>query len=175
MFTVYLPVLILQAYCLYHAYKNDHASTWFVVIVFLPLVGSLLYLFTQVFNRPNVEQITENVKQAVNQNYKIEKLQKESHFTDTIANRLKLADEYLSKRKFEQAIELYESCLEGYNRKDPYIKMKLIGAYYKSGDYNSVLRHGMYLKNDPSFKNSEARVAYAWSLFHKGDTDMAER
>jgi len=175
MFSLYLPILLLQAFCLYHAFTNDLDPRWYMLIMFLPLVGSLIYLFKNVLTTPNIENIAEEVKETINENYKIEKLEKESYFSDTIANRIKIADEYLAKAQYSKAAELYESCLEGFNANDPSIKMKLIQAYYMMERYPAIVLHGAAIKNDVTFKNSSARIAYAWALFHEDQEAIAEK
>ena len=43
MFRFYTPILILQVFCLYHAYKNKSENWWYFLILMFPLIGSLIY------------------------------------------------------------------------------------------------------------------------------------
>jgi len=171
---LYPLVLILQGYCIYHAYKNQKAYHWYLIVLFLPLIGSLIYLFTNFESSANIETVSETIKGVVNENYEVEKLLKESNYTDTITNKIKLADTYASNQKYLQAIALYESCLEGFNADDLKTKEKLMVAKYFIEDYEAVQELGDSLNENPTFKNSESRVVYAWSLHFLGNHEKAE-
>ena len=171
---LYPLVFIIQGYCIYHAYKNQKGYHWYLIILFLPIIGSLIYLFKNFGTQVNIDTVSETIKGAVNSNYEVEKLLKESKYTDTIANKIKLADVFASKEKYLQAIALYESCLQGFNSDDIKTKEKLMVAKYFIEDYNGVKELGDDLNEDPMFKNSESRIVYAWSLSFLDDNEKAE-
>lgn len=167
-------ILILQGYCIYHAYKNQKGYHWYLIVLFLPLLGSFAYLFLNFGSRANLDTVSETIKGVINDDYEVEKLLKESKYSDTITNRIKLADSYASKQKYLQAIALYESCLEGYNADDLKTKEKLMVAKYFIDDYQGVEILGNTLNDNPSFKHSESRIVYAWSLAYLGNHEKAE-
>lgn len=171
---LYPLVLILQGYCIYHAYKHQKEYYWYLIVVFLPILGSLAYLYVNFGSRVNIDSVTESIKEVVNSDYEVEKLLKEAKYSDTIANRIKLADSYASKGKYLPAISLYESCLVGYNADDLKTSEKLMVAKYFMNDYQGVVEHGDKLNELPSFRNSESRIVYAWSLAHIGNSEKAE-
>jgi len=171
---LYPLVFILQGYCLYHAYKNQKEYHWYLIVLFLPVIGSLIYLFVNFGSQTNMENVGETIKSAVNSNYEVDKLLKESKYTDTIANRIRLADTYASKQQYQQAIALYESCLEGFNADDLITKEKLMVAKYFMDDHEGVRELGDTLNENPSFRNSESRIVYAWSLHFLGNSEKAE-
>jgi len=174
MIKIYPVILILQGYCIYHAYKHQKGYHWYLIILFLPLLGSLIYLFINFGSQVNIETVSETIKGVVNNNYEVEKLIKESKYSDTITNRIMLADTYASKQNYLQAIALYESCLQGFNSDDLKTKEKLMVAKYFIEDYESVRELGETLNEDPLFKNSESRIVYAWSLSFLEDDEKAE-
>ena len=170
----YPLIFILQGYCIYHAYKNQVGFHWYLIVLFLPIIGSLAYLYVNFGSEANIETVSEKIKGVVNNNYEVEKLIKDSKYTDTIANKIRLADTYASKQKYLQAISLYESCLEGFNSDDLITKEKLMVAKYFIEDYDSVQKLGDTLNDNPLFKNSESRIVYAWSLYFLGHKEKAE-
>lgn len=174
MFRFYPLVLILQGYCLYHAYTQQKGYHWYLIIMFLPVIGSLIYLYDNFYSQANVDTVSEKIKGVVNPNHDVEKLLKESKYSDTIANRIKLADSYASRQKYLQAISLYESCLQGFNADDIKTKEKLMVAKYFIDDYEGVLNLGDSLNDNPSFKKSESRIVYAWSLHFLNHSEKAE-
>ena len=173
MFGYYTPVLLLQAFCLYHAYRNNNDQKWFWLIIFFPLVGCLIYLYQEFYNRGNVEKMSETMKSAFNGNYNIQKLEKALQFSDSITNRINLADAYVSVQRYEEAIKLYESCLEGFKADDPVLLMKILETNYALENYKKVIAFGQKLADEKTFKKSEARICYAWALCQNGDSKAA--
>ena len=49
MLGLYTPVFLLQAFCVYHAYRNNVEQRWYWLILFFPLFGCIIYL-VQNFN-----------------------------------------------------------------------------------------------------------------------------
>lgn len=174
MYGFYAPILFLQAFCIYHAYRKNAEQRWFWLIVLLPLVGSVIYLVYNFNNRETLDTLKENVKVAVNSKYRLEKLENALKFSDNITNKLNLADAYTEEGRHQEAIALYAECLQGFMADDPAIRMKLLKAFYLNGNYRAVVEYGNELESERSFKDSDARVAYAWSLFHEGNVPQAE-
>lgn len=174
MIRFYPLILILQVYCLYHAYKNKSEYIWFWVIIILPFIGSLIYLYIHVYSRKNVTKLAEGVKHTFVSNYAIDKLEKEIQYADTVTNRLQLADVHSASENYLRAIELYESCLSGMYEDDPTILLKLIKNHYLMEHYDQVIEIGEKLEGRTEFKNADARIAYAWALFRNNQMGKAK-
>jgi len=173
MFRFYPLIIILQGFCIYHAYKNNNLQRWFFIIFFLPFIGSLIYLYVHFYSRDNIENLSEGVKSVLNTNYQIEKLEKKLKIADTTTNRIRLADEYVKVGRVEEAVDLYKTSMTGISADDPELLMKLIKSGYLTKDYKTVVACGEKLKTDFAFKNSEERIAFAWSLYHLGRKEEA--
>jgi hypothetical protein len=173
MIRFYAPILILQLFCLYHAYKGNTQQKWYWLIIFFPVFGSLLYLFDTFYTRGNIKNLTEGVKGVMNSNYRIAQLEKDLKFSDNISNKTNLADAYMSVGRYKDAIPLYSSCLQGFMADDVPLRMKLLRACFLTEDYDAAISLGQDLETEKDFKNSEERVVYAWSLHFKGNTSLA--
>lgn len=125
----YYIILILQALCVYHSIRNGSHGKWIWLIIFLPLVGCLIYLFTEVLNKRQVSSLQTDVVKLVNPGGRIKELEKKFQFSGTFANRVALADAYLAKGMNENAIELYEPALTGLFENNEHVLEKLIHAY----------------------------------------------
>lgn len=174
MFRLFPLVMILEAFCLYHAYKNKADQKWFWAIIFFPLLGCGFYLYHHFYSRKNISNISEGVKEVINTNYQLDKLEKGVKFADTIENKTLLADKYTDKQRYAEAIELYESCLEGFNSDNPEIIRKLVKASHLNGDFEKAVSYAEQITEDRDFFKSEEKVFYAWSLFELGQEDNAE-
>ena len=108
----YYLILILQGYCIYHAYKNGSAYYWYFLIMFLPVVGCVIYLVTQVYNRRDAEKIQEELVAVINPTKKIKDLEKRLQFSETYQNRVNLADALLDIKDYKNAITHYQEALK---------------------------------------------------------------
>src|ERR1700712_3263914 len=103
----YYLIVALQAYCAFHSYRRGTLNKWIYLIIFLPLIGGIIYIYSEIlsnrrFNKPNID-----VGAIINPSGKIKKLEDELRFTDTFANKVKLADAYLETGQIDRAVELY--------------------------------------------------------------------
>ena len=74
MYGLYTPVIVFQAICIYHAYRNNVEHRWYWIIGLFPVIGCAIYLVHHFNTRDNLKNITEVVKGVVNSNYNIEKI-----------------------------------------------------------------------------------------------------
>ena len=174
MLGLYTPLLILQAFCVYHAYKNNVDQRWYWLIIFFPLIGCIIYLYQNFYNRNTVQTISQGVKEVVNSNYRVEQLEKALRFNDNLSNKVNLADAYVRLGRFEEAIKLYIDCLSGFMAEDPDLRMKVVHTAFLNKDYATSIAYGEMLANEKTFKNAESRIAYAWSLQLTGKKDEAQ-
>ncbi len=174
MFQYYPIVLIIQGFCIYHAYKSNADQKWFWLIIFLPLIGVGLYLYDHFYSKEKVVSITEGVKGIVNKNYEIEKLEQKRSLTDSDLNKTNLADKYAEIGMYDKAILLYESCLNGTESDAPDVLKSISYAHYLNKEYADCVKYAEQLIANKEFHKSEEKVGYAWSLYHLGETDKAE-
>jgi hypothetical protein len=176
MLRLLLPLsLILQGFCLWHAYRNNADQKWYWIIVFIPFAGCGLYLYDAFYSRRNVETVAESLKQVVNSNYKIEKLEKEVKFNSSFKNKVNLADAYTEIGRYREAIALYEDCREGYMADDEPLARKLLESLFLDKQYDRCIGIGKLLADSRSFANSDERVSLAWALHYQGMSEQSHR
>lgn len=159
------PILIFQAYCVYHAYRNRASSGWYLAILLLPLIGCIFYLLNHLARKAQAVEIPDDVAYY---QQRIIKLEDELRFSDTLANKERLADAYVEVGRYGDAIALYKSCLSGFMADDPGLRTKLLGTQYLNSNYEEVASLGEGLEKEKSFRDAPERIAYAWSLHHLG-------
>jgi hypothetical protein len=175
MFGLYTPLLALQAFCLYHAYRHSAEQRWYWLIIFIPVLGCAFYLYDQFYNRASIRNISQGVKEVVNSNYRIEQLEKALRFADNVTNKINLADAYMSIGRYTDAAALYQECAQGFMADDPMLRMKILQAFFLEKNYAAAINIGRQLEGDKTFKNSEARIGFAWSTYFAGDVAEAEK
>ena len=110
MFYYYL-IIGFQAYCIFHAYKKRNDYFWYVVIFFLPLIGALIYFFSQIIQRKKITHFYNLIIDIIFPKKKIKDLHKKLANSNTFKNNVNLADAYFEKKKFNNAIIYYENAL----------------------------------------------------------------
>jgi hypothetical protein len=176
---VYLWLLlpILQILLSIHAYRNGK-SNWIYFIVFFPGFGLVIYFLIEYL--PALKGDIAN-KSAVNSllnkllhNRIIRHLSDEVSLNNSVNNRLALAKAYLESNQPENAIPLFESCLEGIYKNDPYILMSLSQGYFDNNKYQKALETYIQLSKDhPEFKPKEIPTFIAKCYDEMGLLDQA--
>ncbi len=174
MFRLYTPVIILQCFCLYHAYKQKVDPLWYMIIVFFPLIGSCIYLYKFLYSARKLETLNEQIKKTVNKTHQIEKLERELSFSDTVHNRIALADKFLEQNYLEDAYHMYKSCHKGMYLDDLDLLLKLVQCSYLLEDYDECKSYGELIERNHDFKATDAKAAYAWSLHYTGEKSKAK-
>jgi len=161
-------------FCLYHAYTTKPEQKWYWIIIFFPFIGSLFYLYHTFYSQRNIDNLTEEVKNVFVSNYKIDKLEKQLSYSDTVANRILLADEHHLAGNYSRALELYQSCLQGLHEDDPKLLLKILENSYLNREYETAIEYGVLLKGDKLFEDSTERISLAWSYYEMGKEQDAE-
>lgn len=174
MIRFYTPIFLLQMFCLYHAYTSNTDRKWFWIIVFFPFIGSLIYLYDTFYTRNNMDNLSEGVKNAFIGNYKIDKLEKQLKYSDTVSNKIELADEHSLVGNNDRALTLYKSCLEGVHKDDSKLLIRILSNSYLKKDYSSAIHYGEQIVDKKLFNNSEEKLALAWSYYYDDKIDKAE-
>ncbi len=140
---VWILTVAIQILFAVHALRNGRAL-WVFIILFFPLVGSVIYFFAEFLpamqGSPAVRQTQSDMTQRLGAGRNIQRLEEQLQITDTFANRLELANAYLEAGRADDAIPLYERCLQGEYRSDPVALGNLAKAYFAKGDYEETLQ-----------------------------------
>ncbi len=170
----YYAILLLQGYCIYHMIKYRNPYYWIFLILFLPVIGSIIYLITQVYNKRDAEKITSEITHIINPTKKIKDLEKQLEFSESYQNRVNLADAYLEIGDNQNAIKHYKEALDGNFQNDFYVIKNMIEVFYNIEDYKSILEYTVSIKTHSEFKKSRTQFIYGLALEKEGKIDEAE-
>jgi len=170
----YLITIGLQGICLLHSFRRGTQQKWLWVIVFIPIIGSLIYIFTEMFSGRDVSHLQTGIKNTINPGGKIKKLEDNLRFSDTFNNRVALADAYMQTGQFEKAISLYESSLKNNFSENEYVVSRLIVAYFHTGEFEKIIPQAKKIYNAPQFARSKAHIYYTIALDKSGSPELAE-
>lgn len=147
----YFVVLILQALCVWHSIRKGNQQKWIWIIVFLPLIGCIAYIFTEIIKKRDINNLQANVSSMVNPVGRIKDLEKQYQYSDTFTNLVRLADAYLYSKEYAKAISLYEKGLAGTFADNEHVMKQMVVAYYHLNRYEDAVGIGQRIKNDPNF------------------------
>lgn len=170
----YYLILALQGYCIYHLIKNRNSYYWIFLILFIPVIGSIIYIVTQVFNKNDVEKIQSELTTIINPTKKVKDLEAQLQFSETFQNRVNLADAYFEIKDFNNSAKHYQACLKDNFKHDIYVIKQLIASYFELNDYENVIFYSEKIKNKSEFENSVTQFIYGLSLDKVGRTEEAE-
>ena len=171
----YYIILGLQALCVFHCVRKGRQNNWIWVIVFLPLVGCLVYIFTEIFSRRDIQKVHSGMSSVLNPGGSVRRLENNLRFSDTFANRIALADAYIETGSTDRAIELYELSLTGNFAENEYVLGQLIIAYYQKKRYDDIIPIAKKICNLPQFARSRQHILYAAALGYSGNIEQSEK
>jgi hypothetical protein len=167
-------IVALQSYCIYHAYKNRKPYYWYFLVFFIPVLGSLIYVITQVYNRNDAEKIQGEITSIINPTGKIKDLEKRLEFSDTYTNRIELADAYVQNMDMPSAILNYKRTLDDTVQDNLYSQQQLVLCYFQLKDYLGVIEHAEVIKDKSEFKGSKQQFCYGLALKELDKLEEAE-
>jgi len=171
----YYIILILEAFCIIHCLRRGTQQKWLWMLIVLPVIGCLVYIYSEILtNRSAIRVPKIDVGAVLNPGAKLKKLEDELRFTDTFANKVKLADAYLDAGYTDKAVELYQASLTGAFAENEHVMAQLIIAYFEQGRYEEIIPIAKKLYKLPQFARSKAHIRYAMALENTGQVELAE-
>jgi len=176
-----IALVIAEIVLVIHAARRDR-YLWIYVILFFPVVGSAVYFFLHVlpdfrFNN-TIQDTGEKLTRIVAPSKHLLKLKQQLEFSDTLENRQLLAKEYENHGRYDDAITLYESCLEGVYEDDPYILLDLAGAQFMNRSFDEARNSLIKIKRKhPHFinkKKASLLLARAYEELNEVENALAE-
>ncbi len=170
----YIITIVLQAICVLHCIRRGRQNNWIWLIVFLPLIGCLIYFFTEIVTRREMQNVQAGVGAVFNPGGRIRKLEENLKFSDAFHNKVALADAYLEVGQTNRAIDLYESSLQGNFEENEHVLYQLIIAYSLVNRFEDIIPLAKKIYKRPQFARSKAHIVYAMALANTGNAELAE-
>lgn len=175
---LYLLVFVMQFTFAFHALKTGRPTRWIFIIFMAPVLGCLLYYFLEVFPNSREERTVRrrirDIAKALAPDAELKRRAEEVEINASVDNRAALASECLEKGMFDEAIKLYEGCLQGPYRDDARLTFSLARARF----YNQQFAQARELldriwKTNPKFDPEEVQLLHARVLEAMGETGAA--
>lgn len=170
----YYLIIALQGFCVYHWFVNKNAYYWFFIIFFIPVIGSIIYLFANVIQKKDLAVVQDTLTTVIHPTKKIVDLENKFKFAATFENQVALADAFLEAKMYDKAILNYEAALKDVFQNDFYVISGLVEAHYFSLDFDTAISWAEKIKDSPKFKKSRASFLYALAQEKNGNLELAK-
>lgn len=169
---------VIQFSFAFHAVKSGKGAMWVTIIIVFPVIGCLAYYFMEVFPGTREERAVRrhvhDIAKALNPDGELRRRAEEVTTNSSVDNRSRLADECLDKGMFEEAIRLYEGCLDGPHKNDARILFGCARAYfYNGGNRQSEEILARLGKAHPKFRRDEVEILAARVAEALGENNRA--
>jgi hypothetical protein len=170
--------LVLYAGCIIHAIRTGRINYWLFILIFLPGLGSLLYLLFEVLpglrHSHAARRAASGLGEALDPNRRLRESRANLETVDTAENRRQLAEERMKRGQWAEAEKLYRDALVGPLADDPALLIGLAKALAGRGDHRGSFDAIEQLyRADPNYESREARLIRARGLEGLGRTQDA--
>jgi hypothetical protein len=171
----YYLIIIAQILCVVHCMKNGKRD-WIYLIVFLPVVGVIAYFIREIWPELNRGDSMSNLQSTFLPNQSIKEWEHKVRVSDTVTNRLHLADAYAQQRQYEKAIQLAASCLNGHHINDPAIIQRLARLYFYNGQFGESIAsfNKFFAQKNVQMNNQDNELLFARALDGMNEVAQAE-
>ena len=172
-----LLVALVQVACIVHVYRSGRSYLWALVILSVPLLGSLLYYLLEIVPAAHAAQereLAHSPGPAVDPHVRLQARLAALEQCPSVANKTAAADEYMRCGAYAEAVRLYGDALAGPHADDPMVLLGLARAQVNDAGWDAALRTLDRLSEvDARFRPEEARLLRARALEGVGDTEQA--
>jgi hypothetical protein len=173
-----LITLLLIGVAIVHAVRNGNIFPWIYIIIFLPAIGSLIYIAAvivpQLFRSRGAAAIGVRARQMADPNKSFREAHRAAEMVGSVDAKRALAEEYVARGNYAGAVAIYRDAAQGQFRDDPAVLLGLARAQFLSGDAAGAQASLDALQAaDPNFVSEEAHLLYARALEAQGRNGAA--
>lgn len=171
----YWLVLALQAFCVVHLIRRRGNFMWLWAIIFLPLLGCLLYLVLEVRPGTGGGFSIDLASLPGFEKLRLRRLETALAECDSIDNRYALAEMHLQYDRAQEAQAVLRPALEGPLKSNPYLILAMARIEHANGDHRAALAQLARLDaSGVTIKAKERRLLAALAHAASGGAAAAE-
>lgn len=170
--------LVLIGVCIVHSIRSGNAFPWLYVIIFLPGIGSLIYLVAvilpELFRSQQAARFARGARAAADPNRSYREAHRAVAMVGSVDAKRALAEQQIARGAFQDAVATYRDAAQGQFKDDPALLMGLARAQFLAGDPAGTQASLDALQAaDPNFVSEDGHLLYARALEAQGKTDEA--
>ncbi|MEW5733990.1 MAG: tetratricopeptide repeat protein [Thermodesulfobacteriota bacterium] len=128
--------------CCLHAVRNGKDRYWIFIILAFPGLGALIYFVAEMLSdlphtmaAHKVRRAGSEIARSMNPDKLIRQLSEELQVTDSLENRRRLARAYQEISRHDEALEIYERCINGPHGAEPELMLEYARGLFLAGRY----------------------------------------
>jgi hypothetical protein len=169
---------ILDVVFVVHAAKTGRLNPWAYLIILLPGVGAIAYVLLELIpewlHGAQGQRAQRRVINTLDPERDYRRMSDDLAISDTIANRITLADECLALKRFEEARRHYEIALSRPMGDEPRYALGKAEAEFGMGlPQGAIATLDKLRERWPGYQSVEGHLLYARSLEESGRTSEA--
>jgi hypothetical protein len=172
-----LPIFILTGVldivCIVHAIKTGRYYPWIMVILGIPVIGSVIYIILEMgpdmMTTRQGHAVKRGLQTVTNPNKDFKARMREVEMVGSADAKRGLAEEYARRGMYTDAIDLYRSSLTGMHKDDPVLLFGLARTQLANGDGAGAQASLDTLQTaNPGYVSNDAHMVYARALELQG-------
>jgi hypothetical protein len=165
--------VMLQAACAYHCYRHGNTQPWIYIILFFPVVGSVVYLAAVVVpslrHSRDAQHLATGVRRLIDPDAELRDRLRDAEFVDSLEAKRSLAVELMLRGDYPQAARLLEAAATGVYKDDASLLYLLAKARFGAFDYIGTIKALDDLRTaNPDWQSGDAHLLYARALEGEG-------
>ena len=172
-----LAMLAAQVFFAVHAVRQGKAW-WLFILFFFPGVGVLVYFFAEYLpdmRTGGLRSAGKRLARRLNPAAEVKRLEDEVALSNTVNNRLALAEAYLHAGRGDDAVALVRTCLNGIHEDDPRVLGALARACHAAGHMDEARDAMERLKRQGTMLTASVQLLDARIAEDSGDVEGALR
>jgi hypothetical protein len=170
--------LALIAVCVVHAVRRGNIFPWIYIIVFLPGIGSLIYLAVEIVPEivrgRGAARVKSGAAAMIDPNKSFREAHRAAQLVGSVDSKRALAEAYMARGGYADAVEIYRDTAQGQFKDDPALLLGLARAQFLNNDPAGAQASLDALQAaDPSLVSADAHLIYARALEAQGRNDEA--
>jgi hypothetical protein len=175
---IFVAAILLQVACAVHCVRHRGNNLWLMMIIFMPVVGSLAYIAFEVLpvyaGHRQVRRVKAVAARKLDPERDLRAARGALELADTAANRIALGDAYADLGRWTDAIPQYEAGEAKAPAPERSTRFKLASCCFEAGRFERARE--LVESLPPSLSQAEtdrADLLRARLLEHAGETDEA--
>jgi hypothetical protein len=175
-----IVTLLAQLACAAHVMRSGRPWLWILPIIFLPWIGIAAYFVFAVLpdavreSRP-ARRVADEFGSITDPGTSYSRKKRDVEMVGSAQSKRLFAEECIKRGRFQEAVDLYESAMEGAHAEDPAILHGLARARLRAGDGAGAQAAFELLRTaSPSDFTADARLDYARALAAQGKNQEAK-
>ncbi len=167
---------LLQLVCAVHAVRTGREQFWLYLILFLPGLGCIIYIVTQMLpdlrGSPKAHAAAKSAMRTIDPKRDLRRRLNDLEVSDNVANRLALAEECSHAGMHDEALELLQTCIT--DDDSPDLLVRLSEAQFNCKRYaETVATLDNLIGRHPNFRSHDGHFLYARALVGLDQFDRA--